>query len=187
MAKNKRRARRPRQGQAPGIDKKKYDQIFRYFLEDQNIKSVARKCGLDPRTVRKYVEHGDPRRGLEPIRDRYARIVRKAQEREDADIAKAVASNLALVRDAKKVLVAKLHEQLAPDGKTLTTRASEELPADISAYIDRIVRLEMSLLGGPDLKVETMNKFEGWTQEEIFAFATSGKRPRGKGGPGKNS
>lgn len=180
MAKKKKRAKRPQQGQGPGITKGKYDQIFRNYLKDQSVKNVAKKCRLDQRTVRKYVDHGDPRRGFAPIRDRFASIIRKAQDKEDSDLAKAATSNLSLVRKAKKVLFAKLSESFSPDGETLTAQASAELPADPAASIERLVRLEMSLLGEPDIKVETTSRFEGWSKEDLIAYGATGKRPRGK-------
>ena len=174
---NEKKSRRPRQGQRPGISVKKYEQVYQAFLEDQNIKSVAKHCGIDPRTARRYIEHGDPTRGMRPVRERFAEVLRRAQEREDTDTAKALAENLRLVRQYKQILAAKLDEQLSVDGKTLTPRASRELPAELSGAMERMIRLEMSLLGEPDVKVETTSWFDGWTREEMYEYGRSGRVP----------
>lgn len=177
----KTRVRRPRQGQNAGISLDKYEEIYRTYLEDQNVGSVASKCGVDRRTVKRYLEHGDPARGLRSIRERFTEVVNRAQEIEDMDKARTLAENLKLVREYKKVLRAKITEQFSADGISLTNQASRDMPAELSGALERMVRLEMSLLGEPDLKVEMKSPFEGWTREEMIAYATKHKRPKDKG------
>ncbi|MDD5308688.1 MAG: hypothetical protein PHU25_15330 [Deltaproteobacteria bacterium] len=172
-----RRLRRPRKGQRAGITRAKYDELFRAFLEEQNLGRVAKRCRLDPRTVRRYVEQGDPSRGLRPLRERLADIVSKVQAREDDAIAETRHKALQKIDRFMAVLDAKISESFAADGLTLTPEASAAMPVELSGALDRMIRLQLSLLGEADLKVEMTSGFENLSDDDLREYVTSGKLP----------
>jgi len=175
--KSKSKVPRPRQGQNTGISFEKYEEVYRAYLDDQSIPRVARKCGVDRRTVKRYVEHGDPARGLRSIRERFAEVVRKAQALEDDNLARARAEGLAMVSRFQRALEAKIEEYFAGDGMTLTAEASDALPADLSSQLERTIKLRLSLQGAPDVTNDAGDSFEGWTDDEVTEWAESGEAP----------
>ena len=168
---------RPRKGQRAGISRAKHDKLFRAFLDDQNLGRIAKRCRLDPRTVRRYVEHGDPSRRLRPLRERLAEIAAKVQAREDDSIAEARSKALGHIDRYMAVLEAKVAECFAADGITLTPDASAALPAELSGALDRMIRLKLSLLGEPDLKIEHSTDLEGLTDDQLREYLDSGRLP----------
>jgi hypothetical protein len=171
------RPRRPRKGQRAGISRAKYDELFRVFLEDQNLGHVAKRCRLDQRTVRRYVEQGDPTRGLRPLRERLAGIVAKVQAGQDDAVAVARSKALKQIDRYMEVLDAKIAECFGADGVTLTDETSTALPAEISGPLDRMIRLKLSLLGEPDLKIETTSGLENLSDDELREYLHNGKLP----------
>jgi hypothetical protein len=172
------RSRRPRKGQRVGISRAKYDELFSAFTDDQNPGRLAKKCRLDPRTIRRYVEGGDPTRGLRPLRERFAEIVAKVQAKEDNAVATARSKALAMVDRYLSVLEAKIAECFDVDGVNLTQEASAALPTELSGALDRTTRLKLSLLGEPDFKVEMTSEFGSLDEDEVREYLESGKLPK---------
>jgi len=172
-----RKPRRPRKGQRAGISRTKYDKLFRAFIDEQNPGRIAKKCRLDPRTVRRYVEIGDPTRGLRPLRERFAEILSKVQAREDDSIVETRSKALRQIDRYMAVLEAKVAECFSADGSTLTPEASAAMPAELSGALDRMIRLKLSLLGEPDMKVEMTSGLERLSDDELREYLNSGKLP----------
>ncbi|MBL8922826.1 MAG: hypothetical protein JNJ54_28515 [Myxococcaceae bacterium] len=138
------------------------EQAWTAFQERQSADYVSRKCGLHWRTVERY-------RRLERWDERLAEISAKAQAAADYDLAAARGHSLRLLRAYKsKVEQALLKKAVSPD----------EVNA---AELDRIVRTEMLLLGGPDSRTEVVanvsGRFSSMTDEELERFARDGTIP----------
>lgn len=50
----------------------KYEEMWRAFRDEQTIEYVSKTCRVAYNTAKKYIQRGDPKRGLPPIQDRYA-------------------------------------------------------------------------------------------------------------------
>lgn len=132
------------------------------FQERQSADYVSKKCGIHWRTVERY-------RHLERWDERLAEISAKAQAVADYDLAAAKAQSLRLLRSYKsKVEQALLKKAVAPDDVN-------------AAELDRIVRTELLLLGGPDSRTEIVAnvsaRFSSMTDEELERFARDGTLP----------
>lgn len=73
-----------RMGQPHSLPIQTYNEMFEAYLVVPSAAHAARMTGVSARCARKYVERGDPRRGLPPLRQRYdeiqAGIVRRENE-----------------------------------------------------------------------------------------------------------
>lgn len=49
----------------------KYEEMFRAYLHKQTAEHVARITGVCTRTATRYIQKGNPRRGMPPIKQRY--------------------------------------------------------------------------------------------------------------------
>lgn len=78
-----------------------YEQMFQIWVREPSISRLQETCGVAYQTAKKAVEEGWPDRGFEAIRDRFARVVKDAQRREENDPRTVVAENLLLIRKIK--------------------------------------------------------------------------------------
>lgn len=144
------------------LSSERIHQAWEAYQERQSAEHVAKKCGISWRTAERY-------RRLERWDERLAEINAKAQAAADYDLAAARAHSLRLLRAYKsKVEHALLKKAVSPDDVN-------------AAELDRIVRTELLLLGGPDSRTEVVanvsGRFSSMTDEELERFARDGTIP----------
>lgn len=77
----------------------KYNEMLAAYCEQQSAEYVSKQCRVHWRTAEKYIERGDPDRGLEPLRKRFGRIVRQAMRKSEQTLAEARAVHLRATQD----------------------------------------------------------------------------------------
>lgn len=166
VTKKKKTPKPPRRG-ASKIAVSTYQKMWAAYQQRQSVEHVRKACRVSWRTADKYIDEGDPTRGMEPLRDRFAKVMQKAQRDEDYGLVKARRDTLTLIRAYKTKLANRI--------KTITT---DNMSASIGNEIDRIARLEEELLTKAPPSDQTAEAlFEGWTDEEMEAYAQTGKWP----------
>lgn len=157
----------PKPKGAPQVSRQKYEQMFEAFVEKQSVESVRRRVRISWATASKYIEIGDPSRGMESLRERYAKMQKTADRKADYSLARARADTLTLIR-AYKTKLAQRIKQIDP----------AEMSTAIGNEIDRVARLEEELLTkAPPQDTSAEGIFEGWTDEELESFAETGRWP----------
>jgi len=137
--------RAKKSGRAATVTPEKYGVMFAAFCEKQTVEFVAKKCGVHWQTAQKYIERGDPARGLAPLAERYREAQAKAQEQENEATTEAIVDSLSMVRELKQKLLERVQE-LEPG----------EIPGkDLPGAVDKLLRLENFLEGGPDSRTGT--------------------------------
>jgi len=63
------------------VTKEKYEEMWRLFKNATSLRDIAKQTGVHEKTVKKYVDVGDPSRGLEPMRLRLESINKRIRER----------------------------------------------------------------------------------------------------------
>ena len=126
------------------LTRKQADSIFAEFLQDQAPHRIAKKTGIHWQTVQKYIDIGDPDRGIAPLKERLAEITEKI----DTGVAEQRAKDLQKISVIVTATYAKLRTK---DEKT----GEEEITATPSLTdLDRLLRLKCFLAGEPDSRVE---------------------------------
>ena len=147
---------------ADRLSRSKVDEMWFEFQKHGSAAEVARVCHAHPRTVARL-------RRVERWDERLAEVRSKAQAEADYDLAAARAQSLRLLRAYKtKVEQALLKKAVSPDDVN-------------AAELDRIVRTELLLLGGPDSRTEIVadvsGRFSSMTDEQLERFARDGTLP----------
>jgi hypothetical protein len=139
--------------------------MFGTYADRGSVQEVATKYGVSHRTVERY-------RRLERWDERLAAVRAQAQAKTDYGLAEAMADSLGMVRAFK----AKISAALA--GKTVSAD-------DVTvAEVERLVKLEAFLLGGVESRTEVVDRFSGWSDEDVERFAETGEQPaRPSGSP----
>ena len=76
-----------------------------------------------------------------------------------------MADSLRLVRAYKQKVASAL------DSKSVRS-------ADVTAAeLERVIKLEAFVLGGAESRTETVERFAGWTEEELETYANTGQLP----------
>lgn len=162
-----RRKPAPKPKGAPKIKVSTYQKMWKAYQQKQSVEHVRRTCRVAWRTADKYIDEGDPSRGMEPLRDRFAKIMEKAQRDEDYGLVKARRDTLKLIRAYKTKLA-----------RRIASIEEKDMSASIGSEIDRVARLEEEMLTKAppsDQSVEAL--FEGWTDEEMDEYSKTGKWP----------
>ncbi len=148
-----------------GIEK--YNEMYAAWREKQSIDSVAKKCGVHWQTARRYIEDGDPKRHLRPIKIRFAEVMVKAQKKEDYTLVRANAE----MRKAARAYFTKLVQRIQK-------MKPEELdPNKVGTALREAQQIILKSFGEADLVVEAKGRFEGWTIEELTVFSETGVAP----------
>lgn len=176
-----------------GVDVGTYNAMWTAYCEKQSIEHVVKVIRTSRRisrsTVERYVSgKGDPRRGLDPIAERWRRAQTFAQAEEEMSLARYRKQQFDLVGRTIKLLTGEL-ALLQADVKRRVedyqhnkglTPPEVALSVDkLTKSIDQMVRLGERLLGGPDSVSETRgdSRFAAWTEEEMIEFAATGRAP----------
>ena len=135
------------------LTSKKLAQMFKAFCERQSVQYVARKCKIHYSTCRKY-------RQLNNWDSRLAKIQAKAEQIAGANSAQELADSLSIVRFCKQ----KLFDQV----KAMKTAELSDTPI---ADLDRLIRLELFLMGQPDSRPDgpdPKEKLSGFSIEQLI-------------------
>lgn len=165
-----------------GITVEKYNEMTEAFFKEQAVEFVARSSRVKWHTARKYIEKGDPKRGLRPIRERFIESQKAVQKKHDRTWQDAKLESLEMVR-AQKALLTKALNRLASnqaEQDSYITQANKD-PKTLSDTISKVVRDESFLFGEADSRVDVLQgiqaKVEEWSPEELDEFISTGKRP----------
>jgi hypothetical protein len=130
------------------------EEMFAAYCEHPTMEHVRRACKVNENTVRKYILHGDPSRGIEPLIVRLRRFTAAGQRATEDRLLKAKDRALLLI-DA---LVSKIIQRVSgvKEGgvwkvEPLDPRDIE--PSDLVPMIDKLMRLYAFLHGEPDQRV----------------------------------
>jgi hypothetical protein len=164
------RSKGKRKGQGQKVDMDTYYHMMRAYDDRQTIGYVAKVCGVSEGTARKYIRHGDPSRDLPALHDIWSSSQAATLEEEKLTLAKARETNLKTVTE----MIAKYETAVAALD-----------PAELKPYwlvngLERLVKLQERLLGGPDHSVQVQTpatRFEDWTDEELLLYAEKGVAP----------
>lgn len=75
----------------------KYEAAWRAYQEVQSVKYVADKVGIHYNTARKYVEEGDPDRGLLPLAERFRQLMEDVRSKLDRPVAELRAEKIRML------------------------------------------------------------------------------------------
>ena len=154
-------------GTKPLISVEKYNEMYAVYRERQSVDHVAKTCGVHWKTARRYIEDGDPKRHLRPIKVRYAEVMIKAQAREDFTLAKANAE----MRKAARAMFAKYVQRIQK------LKPEELDPNKMASALRELQAVLLKSFGEADLVVESKGRFAGWTLDELTTFAETGVAP----------
>ena len=134
-----------------GITVEKYRELERAYAKKQSANVVAKACNVHYRTAKKYIDKGDPRRGLPPIALTFARAQKKATEKVMRTWADAQAESIELIR-AQKALLTKALNRLARDSSAREEflRHAMKDPKNFADTLSKVIRDEAFLFGEPD-------------------------------------
>ncbi len=122
------------------ITQDKIDEMYDAYIDKQTAVHVSKACKVSEKTVRKYINDGDPDKGIESFKDRYQKVSVKAQEKSEDKAQIYFKENLALIRKFKG-LVAKLLTQIDEFDVSSVT------PMKLSMILDSIIKTEAFILG----------------------------------------
>lgn len=145
----------------------KYNELYAAYREKQSIDYVAKKCGVHWQTARRYIEDGDLRRHLRPIKIRFAEVMLKSHAQEDYGLVKANSE----MRKAARAMFSKYVQRIQK------MKPEEIDPNKIAASLRELQAVILKSFGEADLVVEARGRFEGWSLEELSVYAETGVAP----------
>ncbi len=130
------------------------EEMYRSYAERQSVMGVAAACGVSAGTASKYIEKGDPSRGIEPFRKRWARVLRRAQAQEDDKLA-SIRAKASVVAESLLGLMGAKVQQLQEKRRANPKGVVEVPTRDLPGGVDRMARLLLVLNDAPDSIAET--------------------------------
>lgn len=109
------------------LSQNKLDQMFKAYIEKQSVQFVSRKCSVSPTTVTRY-------KRLQDWDGRLGAIQRKAQEKQDDNLATLIANNMKYLKFTKSKLMTVIKD-------------CDVISKNPVSDFDRLVRLELYLMG----------------------------------------
>jgi hypothetical protein len=146
-----------------------YNAMYAAWCERQTVAHVMKACRVNRQTAERYVERGDPKRKLPPLRARWERTQQAAQMAEDYSLVKA-------------------RREIQTVGRAFLQRVAQRIanldPADLdpNAVIKQLQTVQVVLertLGVSDATVTVRggDRFDNWATEDLLEFARSGQLP----------
>jgi len=164
-------ARKERRKPAPlPIDK--YNAMWQAYQENQSTVSVARVAGVSETCAQKYIDKGDPSRGLRPLRERLVRATEQVQRQEDYTLQRARHEQLQLARAAQGKLARRI---TTADPERIPEALMAKMLRELQAVMDRAFGL-LDQDGGRDAR-RAEGRFARWTDAEIEQFLADGTVP----------
>ena len=142
----------------------KVEEMFLAYVAKPSATYVAEACDVNFRTARRYIEEGDPSRGIKPFRDRLVKINENARTKLDATI------------EAERLKSLRAAQQLEDKWIEALDRVHIN-PEDLDPrHLEVIVRIKQQLLGqAPAPEEETADgdkkSKRNFTPEEARAMA----------------
>lgn len=155
-----------------------YNEMYDAYVVKQSASYVSSVTGISETTAKKYINKGDPGRSLRPLKDRFARMIEQTQERQDYDLSVA-RGEMQKIGRAMLVKLAKRINDLDP---------SELKPFQIVPDLKNLQAVLERTLGVSDATVtlKSESRFDGWTDEQLETFITTGAVPEHDGQHGAN-
>ena len=140
----------------------KYDRMWEAYLERQTPNHVAKTVGCTWTTARRYIEEGDPRRNLDPLRVRFQEHRQVVREEIDRSVNEVTVENLKIVETFKMRGFQRLLEQLTGGVETVkVVEGDQEMTVTTNAEIEvrprdilDAMKLELKMMGEPDEVME---------------------------------
>jgi len=130
------------------IDKDTYDRMYAAYAEQQSASYVVTRCGVSRETADRTIKHGYPRRGWAPLRERLEAVHTEAARLEDYDLVQANRESLQAVRAYKQRFLERFKKAGIEDGEVNL------------ATLEKIIKLETSLLGGADQRIQVAGNID---------------------------
>jgi predicted transcriptional regulator len=70
------------------------EKIFELYCDDHAVMEISELLGITTTTIHKYIDYGDPKRDIEPLRLRRVRVFKRAAELKDSSLAERIAENI---------------------------------------------------------------------------------------------
>jgi hypothetical protein len=180
-----------RKKRQPTISTETYNKLWDAYREQQNVSYCARQAGCNMKTAERYINGpGAPEAMMHPIAARWARVQSAAIEEEDMTLAafrrktlhELVMPGMKMLDGERSLAVQELMNRIAEFKKTGKVKGKMPLGAFVKA-LDKLTRLGERMLGASDLKTEQHvggleHEFEGWTEEELIEYSTTGRKPK---------
>ncbi|MEE9581125.1 MAG: hypothetical protein V3V74_07415 [Nitrosomonadaceae bacterium] len=129
----------------------KIDEMYDVYLERQSVAYLMSECSVSKGTARKYINSGDPGRGIESFKARYLALSSKKQKKSEktfedkAEIYRQ--ESLAMVRKFKGMIAKLLTDIKAFDPSSVS-------PMKMSMILESIPKIEAFLNGQATERVE---------------------------------
>lgn len=135
------------------IPRDKIDKLFSLLANDIPLSNAAKEVGIKYSTAKKYFILGDPRRSIEPLKNRLAIFRYRKTERLDNTILR-----------RQKYLLAVIRRQIAIIRKQLE---EEGFKKPSYAALEKMVNLELKLARNVPVKDEEITGISGLTGDDI--------------------
>ncbi len=140
-------------GPVSHLNRKKINELWKLYQEDQRPSSIAKKAGIHYLTVKKYITVGDQKNGIEPFANRMKRITDKVDEKIVIDATK----DIEIVQRVLNAAFRDIFKIEKKNGKDVIVGLNE---AAKIGDIDKLLRLKYFLSGEPDSRNEIRIKGE---------------------------
>jgi len=151
-----------------GISIEKYNEMAKAYFVEQTALYVVETCNVTPRTAAKYIDRGDPSRGMPAIKTRFQKQLQKTFKQQDeswGDVMKKWAKIFAKGR----VIVEERLEKIVPENLS---------PEKTFEIMSRMMKDESFVLGGPDSRHDLLgDPFEKMTPEELREYVETASLP----------
>lgn len=178
----------------------RYNKIWTEYQRDQSIAAVARASRVSYQTARRYIQRGDPKRGLPALQDRLKEIQAEAVDLEKQTIASEIQNGLALTDKLTRYIEAQIGYELGRlamndageiigqyvygrDGKPKRDGNGNPMIAPLTkltndpiAAFNTIQRLRLTMLGEPEVARQE-DEYAAMTESEIRDLIKTGRKP----------
>jgi len=182
------KSNRPGNSSVGEVPVEKYNEMWVAYQERQTITQVAKSVdGIGKDAAKKYIERGDPKRGLRPLRARFIEVQQRAQKKADYTAADARRESLIIARryeqqigmhlKDREYIIEKKDKATGKKKKEVRLKKKTEFPKTLSSEIDKTARLKQFLLGEEDSRIKIVDEFDGYTDEELEHYIKTGEEP----------
>jgi len=158
---------KPKRKSTPLISRDTYNLMYKAYLDRQSVRHVAKTAGVSQQTANKYVNHGDPKRGMMSLRDRMAKIQDMTRQQQDYDVARAWGEFQKAARGIFMKNVQRINDM-----------KPEELDANkIPDNLNKLLTVVERTFGGAEHTHEIKGKYSDWTVDELRGYLENGIEP----------
>lgn len=146
------------------------EKMFAAYQVQNSATYIVRQCGVGKPTAKRYIENGDPSRGVEPFRERLTRIQAERAARVDERTIEAGADIAARVRQLFEAAFRKI-AQVDAEGNILQLNVMPDF-----RDLVELGRFYQVLTGGADHRTDHQHKFSTMTEAELRRIVAEGRR-----------